>query len=335
MLSRVICCVAIVSCFVGSVQAAPYESGVVFDPDRSEATAGLALSGGLELSVSGQAYYKVFGFPVAIPGTGFDAPLISWEDSWGESTQISNPTGTGTVAFDYPGLTGGTIDDLNIDLKGAADWSVDASYAWADTLIGPLFGIGSDILAVDFSVGGNAAVNSFTWQMDAAAPANDVIDPDGTLSASVGGTFDADLMLSFLPGSPYAQDVDVFGLLGIDPNWGFDGSLFELDSKLVGDLLLTDVGGMNVDVEVDGDLPDFSPAGFDFGDTQTLEFSLGDLIDGFDNAYYEIELTYHVYGGLDIDTPAVDLIGTVAVPEPATFLIVSAGGLLMIRRRRG
>ncbi len=335
MVWKSIYCVAVVGLLVGTAQAAPFASGVVFDPNRSEATAGLSLSGGLELSVSGQAYYKVFGFPVAIPGTGFDLPLISWEDSWGESTKISNPTGTANVAFDYPSLSGGTIDDLNIDIKGDADWSVDASFDWSETLIGPLFGIGSDILTVDFAVGGGAGITAFTWEMDASDTANGVIDPNGTLSASIGGSFDADLMLSFLPGSPLGQEIDVFDLLGFDPNFGFDGSLFELDTQLLGDLTLTDIGGFDVDVEVDGDLPDFSPAGFDFGSAESFEFNLGDLIPGFDNAYYEIDLTYNVYGGLDIDAPAVDLVGTVTVPEPASLLIVSAGGLLMgLRRRR-
>ncbi len=313
---RTVFAVGIAVCLATSAgaNAGVISSPVDFYPADCNASIGLGLTGGATVYVTGQMY--ILGFPIGDP--------LSWDYSptadWGYSTKLSNPSGNADLQFDVPTLTGGMVEDLYVDIKGGADWSVGESYDWSETLI-------SNVLAVDLSLSGNAAITSFDWQMAAGDPANGVIDPNGTLSASVGANLAAALKLTILPGTSFEYEIDL-----LDEMYDLNSPLFDLDSRLQGSLGLTDLNGSDVGVEIHGDLPDFSPASIDESDSYDF------TIDVAGNTYYKISVGYGIYGGVEVQAPHVDLYGTIegVIPEPMTAGLLGLGGMLLgLVRRRG
>ncbi len=296
----------------GAMAGMIYDVPVTFDPNISTASVNLGVYAGGSVSYSIQGYtWDVWHFvPNGDPIAG------SWNPhaDWGTHQQISNPGGNAKLEFDVPTLANDKIEDLYVDIKGNADWTVDESWSGSLAIIPGVFEIGLDL-------SGSAGIDALYWQMTGGQPANGVINPDGSIGGSLGGSIGADFKVK-LGALPW---MSVW-----NPSFGLDLPI-DLDAQLTGSLSLTNLNP-DVGVNINASLPSWSPASFSEGDSWNASTYIAPII-----PYYTINVSWGIGAGVEIETPRVNLNGTIEniIPEPISLAVFGlGGGMLTLLRRR-
>jgi len=298
----------------GAMAGMIYDVPVTFDPSVSSASLNLGVyaGGSVSYSVQGYAWNWVQGkfVPNGDPIAG------SWNPhaDWGTHRQISNPGGNAKLEFDVPTLANDKLEDLYVDIKGNADWSVNESWSGSLAVIPGVFEIG-------FDLSGSAGIDALYWQMTPGQPANGIIDPDG----SVGG------LLSGSIGANFKVKLGALPWMSVwNPSYSLDLPI-GIDAQLTGALNLTDLNP-DVGVNVNASLPSWSPASFSEGNSWSGSTYIAPFV-----PYYTINVSWGIGAGVEIETPRVELNGPIEniIPEPISLAVFGlGGGMLTLLRRR-